>query len=76
MAVRKLAPEELQPTHFAFTSENEAFADEVIAKYPPRPAGLGGDRAAVARAGAERRLAAAEGDRGGRREARHGRRSA
>jgi NADH-quinone oxidoreductase subunit E len=35
MAVRKLAPEELQPTHFAFTSENEAFADEVIAKYPP-----------------------------------------
>ena len=35
MAVRKLAPEELQPEHFAFTPENEAFADRVIAKYPP-----------------------------------------
>lgn len=35
MAVRKLAPEELQPTSFAFTPENEAFADREIAKYPP-----------------------------------------
>src|SRR3954454_4571899 len=35
MAVRKLAPEELQPKHFAFTPENEAFADREIAKYPP-----------------------------------------
>ena len=35
-----------------------------IAKYPRRPAGVGGDPAAVARAGAGRRLAAAEGDRG------------
>src|SRR5918993_1433935 len=35
MAVRKLAPEEVQPESFAFTPENEAFADEQIAKYPP-----------------------------------------
>jgi NADH-quinone oxidoreductase subunit E len=35
MAVRKLAPEELQPKSFAFTPENEAFADQEIAKYPP-----------------------------------------
>jgi NADH-quinone oxidoreductase subunit E len=35
MAVRKLAPEELQPKSFAFTPENEAFADRVIGKYPP-----------------------------------------
>src|SRR3954470_6604106 len=35
MAVRKLAPEELQPESFAFTPENEAFADREIAKYPP-----------------------------------------
>ena len=35
MAVRKLAPEELQPTHFAFTSENlRRSRDEVVAKYP------------------------------------------
>ncbi|MCB5175979.1 NADH-quinone oxidoreductase subunit NuoE [Microvirga lenta] len=35
MAVRKLAPEELQPKSFAFSPENEAFADQQIAKYPP-----------------------------------------
>lgn len=35
MAVRKLAPEELQPKTFAFTPENEAFADREISKYPP-----------------------------------------
>ncbi|HEY8381680.1 MAG TPA: NADH-quinone oxidoreductase subunit NuoE [Microvirga sp.] len=35
MAVRKLAPPELQPPSFAFTPENEAFADREIAKYPP-----------------------------------------
>jgi len=35
MAVRKLAPEELQPKSFVFTPENEAFADQQIAKYPP-----------------------------------------
>jgi NADH-quinone oxidoreductase subunit E len=35
MAVRKLASEELQPTSFAFTPENEAFAQQQIAKYPP-----------------------------------------
>ena len=71
MAVRKLAPEELQPTHFAFTSENEAFADEVVAKYP-RGRQASAVIALLWRAGAERRLAPAEGSRGGRREARHG----
>jgi NADH-quinone oxidoreductase subunit E len=35
MAVRKLAPPELQPDTFAFTPENEAWADREIAKYPP-----------------------------------------
>ncbi|WP_243368457.1 NADH-quinone oxidoreductase subunit NuoE [Microvirga solisilvae] len=35
MAVRKLAPEELQPESFAFSSETEAFAEQQIAKYPP-----------------------------------------
>jgi NADH-quinone oxidoreductase subunit E len=35
MAVRKLAPPELQPPTFAFTPENEAFANKEIAKYPP-----------------------------------------
>jgi NADH-quinone oxidoreductase subunit E len=35
MAVRKLAPEELQPESFAFTPENEVFAAAEIAKYPP-----------------------------------------
>jgi NADH-quinone oxidoreductase subunit E len=34
MAVRKLAPPELQPASFAFTPENDAFADREIAKYP------------------------------------------
>jgi NADH-quinone oxidoreductase subunit E len=35
MAVRKLAPDELQPESFAFSPENEAFIDQQIAKYPP-----------------------------------------
>ncbi|MET0532090.1 MAG: NAD(P)H-dependent oxidoreductase subunit E, partial [Microvirga sp.] len=35
MAVRKLAPEELQPKSFVFSPETEAFADQQIAKYPP-----------------------------------------
>jgi NADH-quinone oxidoreductase subunit E len=35
MAVRKLASEEVQPKSFALTAENEAFADQQIAKYPP-----------------------------------------
>lgn len=35
MAVRKLAPEEIQPKSFAFSPENEAWADQQIAKYPP-----------------------------------------
>jgi NADH-quinone oxidoreductase subunit E len=35
MAVRKLAPEELQPGSFVFSPENEAFVDQQIAKYPP-----------------------------------------
>jgi NADH-quinone oxidoreductase subunit E len=35
MAVRRLAPPELQPKSFAFTAENRAWADKEIAKYPP-----------------------------------------
>ncbi|HZH12538.1 MAG TPA: NADH-quinone oxidoreductase subunit NuoE [Microvirga sp.] len=35
MAVRKLAPEELQPESFVFSPETEAFAQQQIAKYPP-----------------------------------------
>lgn len=35
MAVRKLAPEDMQPESFALSPETEAFADREIAKYPP-----------------------------------------
>src|SRR5690349_13001241 len=35
MAVRRLAPEEIQPKSFMFSPENEVFAQEQIAKYPP-----------------------------------------
>jgi NADH-quinone oxidoreductase subunit E len=35
MAVRRLAPPELQPKSFAFTAENRAWAENEIAKYPP-----------------------------------------
>ncbi|MBB5046375.1 NADH-quinone oxidoreductase subunit E [Rhodopseudomonas rhenobacensis] len=35
MAVRRLAPKELQPESFAFTEENLAWAHQQIAKYPP-----------------------------------------
>src|SRR6476469_997069 len=34
MAVRALAPEEIQTKSFAFSPENEVFAQEQIAKYP------------------------------------------
>jgi NADH-quinone oxidoreductase subunit E len=34
MAVRKLAPDEIQPGTFAFTPENETWVDRQIAKYP------------------------------------------
>ena len=34
MANRRLAPPELQPQDFAFTAENRAWADKVIARYP------------------------------------------
>ena len=34
MANRRLAPDEIQPAHFAFTPETEAFAAAQIAKYP------------------------------------------
>lgn len=34
MAVRRLAPAELQPKEFAFTAENMAWAKKQIAKYP------------------------------------------
>ncbi|MCK0195624.1 NADH-quinone oxidoreductase subunit NuoE [Ancylobacter sp. 6x-1] len=35
MSVRRLAPQELQPESFAFTAENQAWAEKTIAKYPP-----------------------------------------
>jgi NADH-quinone oxidoreductase subunit E len=35
MAVRRLAPPELQPKSFAFTAENRAWSEKEIAKYPP-----------------------------------------
>ena len=35
MAVRRLAPPELQPKSFAFTVDNHAWAEQEIAKYPP-----------------------------------------
>jgi len=35
MAVRRLAPKEVQPTSFAFTAENLEWAKAQIAKYPP-----------------------------------------
>src|SRR3954469_18900744 len=34
MANRPLAPPEQQPKEFAFTAENKAWADKVIARYP------------------------------------------
>jgi NADH-quinone oxidoreductase subunit E len=34
MSVRRLAEEHLQPKEFAFTAENKAWADKVIARYP------------------------------------------
>jgi NADH-quinone oxidoreductase subunit E len=34
MAVRRLAPPEIQPKDFAFTAENAAWAKQQIAKYP------------------------------------------
>jgi NADH-quinone oxidoreductase subunit E len=35
MAVRKLAPEEMQPESFVFSPETETFVQQQIAKYPP-----------------------------------------
>ena len=35
MAVRKLAPEDMQPESFVLSPETESFADKEIAKYPP-----------------------------------------
>ncbi|RDJ24127.1 NADH-quinone oxidoreductase subunit NuoE [Bosea caraganae] len=34
MSVRRLAPDQVQPTSFAFTAANENWADQQIAKYP------------------------------------------
>ena len=34
MSTRRLAPEKIQPQDFAFTPENQAFAEQTIAKYP------------------------------------------
>jgi len=35
MAVRRLAPPEVQPKDFAFTAENRSWAEKEMAKYPP-----------------------------------------
>jgi len=35
MSVRRLAPAEVQPKSFAFSADNENWADREIAKYPP-----------------------------------------
>ena len=35
MAVRRLAPPNVQPKDFSFTAENAAWAKQQIAKYPP-----------------------------------------
>src|SRR5215212_9377994 len=35
MVARRLAPEDIQPPSFAFTAENEAWAEREIQKYPP-----------------------------------------
>ena len=35
MSVRRLAPDEIQPESFAFTAENERWAEREIQKYPP-----------------------------------------
>jgi NADH-quinone oxidoreductase subunit E len=35
MAVRRLAPKELQPATFSFTPENLAWAKQQMEKYPP-----------------------------------------
>ena len=35
MAVRRLAPDAVQPPSFAFSAENAAWAEATIAKYPP-----------------------------------------
>jgi NADH-quinone oxidoreductase subunit E len=35
MSVRRLASEELQPSTFAFTAENQAWAEKKMAEYPP-----------------------------------------
>jgi NADH-quinone oxidoreductase subunit E len=35
MAVRRLAPDEVQPASFAFTAENAAWAEEFMTHYPP-----------------------------------------
>src|SRR3569623_413246 len=34
MSVRRLADEAIQPAAFAFSSENQAWAEQVIARYP------------------------------------------
>ena len=58
MAVRRLAPKELQPKDFAFTPENEVWSARTASRNIPEAAGLGGDPAAVDGAGAGRRLGA------------------
>ena len=50
MAVRKLAPEDMQPESFVLSPETEAFADKEIAKYPPGRQASAVIAAAVAKA--------------------------
>ena len=54
MSARRLAEDSVQPASFAFSNDNLAWAERKIAQYPAGPAAVGGDPAAVARAGAGR----------------------
>ena len=71
MANRRLAPAAEQPADLRVLARERRMGQGPDREVPGGPPGLGGDPAAVEGAGAERRLAAAEGDRGGGRRARH-----
>ena len=71
MSVRRLAADAVQPAAFAFSAENQAWAEASHGPISRRPPAIGGDPAAVARAGAGG-LGHPCRDRGGRRHAGHG----
>ena len=71
MSVRRLA--EKQPESFEFTPRKQSVAGSADRQISGRPTGLGRRSRAVAGAKAKRLLAAARGDREGRRDARHAR---